>query len=146
MGDGPFRSEFENRAIEARIDALFTGRLPYELMVGKMCSCDIVVNPIVKMSAASVINKVGDYALSALPVINTQESPEYRTLIEQYNCGINCECGNSEEVADAIEKLTLDENLRKKMGYNSLRLGREKFDRRYTYKHIVNAVEELISK
>lgn len=49
---------------EKEIYAEFTGRLSYEKMVGLLCSCDIVVNPINKGAAQSITNKVGDYALS----------------------------------------------------------------------------------
>ena len=81
----------KNYADQKKVLASFMGRKSYEEMVGIMCSCDLVVNPIVKGAAQSITNKVGDYALSGLAVINTQENPEYRELIEQYGCGINCE-------------------------------------------------------
>ena len=121
----------------------FLGRKNYQEMAGLLCGCDIVVNPIVKGSVASIINKVGDYALSGKPVVNTQESIEYRNLVETYNCGINCDCGNADQVANAIERLALDSSLREVMGKNATRLGREKFDRRYTYSKIVDTLEEL---
>lgn len=143
MGRGPLLDEFKKYAIDAEINCEFTGALPYEKMVGKMCSCDVVMNCINPGAAQSITNKVGDYALSGLPVINTQENLEYRKLVEECQCGINCECGNAEQVADAIEKLALDSALRAKMGENAARLGREKFDRRYTYPQIVDALEQL---
>jgi DNA repair photolyase len=115
----------------------------YQEMAGMVSDCDIVVNPIVKGSVASIINKVGDYALSGVPVINTQESEEYRKLVETYHCGINCRCGNSDDVADAIERLLSNPALRKSMSEGQKRLGKEKFDRRYTYSEIVNGVERL---
>ena len=74
-------------------------------MVGLMCSWDMVINPIMHDAAQSITNKVGDYALSGLPVINTQECPEYRELVETYQCGINCRCGDAEDVAKAVEAL-----------------------------------------
>lgn len=146
MGRGPLLDEFKKYAKDAGISCEFTGALPYEKMVGKMCSCDVVMNCINPGAAQSITNKVGDYALSGLPVINTQENLEYRKLVEECQCGINCECGNAEQVADAIEKLALDPELRSKMGENAARLGREKFDRRYTYPQIVDALEQLCEK
>lgn len=143
IGDGPFRQRFEQYAKEKQINCTFMGSKPYTEMASLLCSCDMCVNPIVKGSAASIINKVGDYALSGLPVINTQESPEYRALIEEYQCGINCECGNAEQVAQAIEDLAADKELRKQMGENSHLLAVEKFDRRNTYNKIIEAVETL---
>lgn len=143
VGDGPLKKSFEDYALDSHVNCLFYGLKPYEEMVGILCSCDIAINPIVKGSAASIINKVGDYALSGLPVINTQECQEYRNLITQYNCGINCECGNSEEVAEALLKLSHSPELRKKLGKNSLLLAKEKFDRQHTYNQIISQIENL---
>ena len=143
IGDGPLRPRFEQYSKEKQINCTFLGRRPYIEMASLLCSCDICVNPIVKGSAASIINKVGDYALSGLPVINTQESQEYRALIDEYQCGINCECGNANQVADAIIKLASNPDLRNQMGVGSLRLAEEKFDRRSTYLNIIEAIESL---
>lgn len=140
MGDGPLRNQFEDYAKEKDILATFTGSIPYPEMVGRMCSCDVVVNPIIKGGAQSITNKVGDYALSGLPVINTQECPEYRNLIDEYNCGINCEVGNSGEVAEAIIRLIEDPKLRKELGADGHRLGLERFDRLNSYKKIVDFI------
>lgn len=140
-GDGEKRSFFEKYAKEKNVNADFLGNKPYVEMAGILCSCDIVINPIVKASAASIINKVGDYALSGLPVINTQECQEYRDLIEKYNCGINCKCGDSTDVAKAIETLSIDKKLRIEMGTNARRLGVERFDRRTTYNLLADTVE-----
>lgn len=140
MGNGPLKDKFERYSKEKGIYAHFSGSLPYEKMVGLMCSCDVVLNPIVKGAAQSITNKVGDYALSGLPVINTQECPEYRDLVDTYECGINCDCGNAQQVADAIVKLIHDKELRNKMGVNARKLGIEKFDRRNTYQQIIDYI------
>ena len=140
-GDGEKRHLFEEQAKSKNVNADFLGQKPYLEMAGILSSCDIVINPIVKGSAASIINKVGDYALSGLPVINTQECQEYRALVEEYNCGINCKCGDSTDVAKAIETLSCDKKLRLEMGVNARRLGGERFDRRTTYNLLADAVE-----
>lgn len=144
IGDGVYRNDFDRYARRKGIDAEFVGRKNYPEMVGQLCMCDIVINPIRKGSAASIINKVGDYAFSGKPVINTQECLEYRRLIEEYRCGINCGCGNAEEVAAAIVKLAESPELRSEMGKAARRLGKDKFDRRYTYPKIIKAVENLV--
>lgn len=141
MGAGPLMEQFKDLAVQLGVDCEFTGRLAYEDMVARLLGCDIVINPITKGSAASIINKVGDYALSGLPVINTQESPEYRHLIEQYHCGINCKCGDADGVAKALKQLVGDKQLRELMGENARKLGEEKFDRRNSYLRIVSAIE-----
>ena len=143
MGDGPLQESFQKLAAEKGIDAEFTGRLPYEEMVKRLVQCQAVVNPIVKNSAGSIINKVGDYAAAGLPVVNTQECPEYRELVQRYNCGINCPVGQWEPVAEALEKLLEDEQLRTEMGKNSRRLAEERFDRDKTYDEIAAFVKTV---
>ena len=143
VGDGVYKEKFETYARQKEIDCEFTGSKDYPEMVGELCACNIVINPIKKGSAASIINKVGDYAQSGLPVINTQESPEYRHLIENYGCGINCECGNSDEVAEAIVKLAQSSVLRNEMGVAAKRFAKDKFDRRYSYSRIIHVIENL---
>lgn len=140
IGDGPLRMDFKNYADQKKVLSSFMGRKPYEEMVGIMCSCDLVVNPIMRGAAASITNKVGDYALSGLPVINTQENQEYMELIEEYACGINCENGNAKQVAEAIILLMNDNNLRYNMGKASRKLGLERFDRRKTYLQIIDFI------
>lgn len=141
MGSGPLQEEFENYAKEKKVNCEFTGRLNYDDMVGKLCSCDIAVNPIKSGSAGSIINKVGDYAAAALPVINTQESEEYRKIVEDYNIGFNVENGNIVELAEKIEILYKDKDFRKMLGDNNRKLAEEKFDRKKTYLEI----EKIIS-
>lgn len=143
IGDGPFRARFEQYAKEKKVLCTFLGNRPYIEMASLLSSCDICINPIVKGSAASIINKVGDYAFAGLPVINTQECAEYRALIDEYQCGINCDCGCTEQVADALLLLAGNSSIRLEMGINSRRLARDKFDRRITYLRIIEAIENL---
>ena len=142
MGDGPLKSEFEKYAKEKNVNCKFLGRLPYEEMVGKLCSCDIAVNPIKSNSAASIINKVGDYAAAGLSVINTQESEEYRNLVDEYDIGFNCKNNNANDVAEKIEILINNEKLRKLKGKNNRKLAEEKFDRKKTYKKIIKIIKD----
>ncbi|MCM1066941.1 MAG: glycosyltransferase family 4 protein [Muribaculaceae bacterium] len=143
MGDGPLQERFAGHAKSVGVSCDFTGRLPYEEMVGRLCKCDMVVNPIVKGAAQSITNKTGDFALSGLPVANTQECVEYRKLIENYACGINCEPGNPADLAEAIAKLITNPEMRKTMGENALRLGLERFDRRTSYLGIIRLLDTL---
>jgi len=140
MGDGQKKKEFEEYAREKKIDCIFTGKLPYEKMCGWVSKCDMVVNPIRKSSAASIINKHGDYAASGLPVLNTQDSAEYRQLVDSYQMGFNCINGNSKDLAEKMAILVEDKNLRLKMGQNARKCAEERFDRRRNYDAIVSAI------
>lgn len=141
MGDGPKRAQFE-RASNG-LPVVFTGDLAYPKMCGILSDCDIAVVPISRGAAQSIINKHMDYAMAGLPVINTQECEEYRNLLDNYECGINCECGNASDVAKAINRLIADENLRKEMGQQSRKMGEELFDRRITYYKIIDVINNM---
>lgn len=140
FGDGPLSDEFKRYAKELNVDAVFYGRLSYEKMCGEISECDVAVNPIVHGAAQSIINKHADYAAAGIPIINTQEAMEYRNLIDDYRCGINCECGNQKEVANAINILLTDKAMCIEMGRNARRMAIDKFDREKTYNEIVNSI------
>jgi len=112
--------------------------------VGSLRNCDIAVNPIMKGAAQSIINKHADYAAAGLPVVSTQECPEYRALLDEFNCGINCPPEDTQAVADALEGLLRDPALRKRMGENSRRMAQERFDRKHTYQQIIAEIERFV--
>lgn len=140
MGDGPRKEEFEKFAKQKNVNAVFTGRLDYPKMCALLCKCDIVVNPITKGAAQSIINKHADYAASGLPVLNTQECEEYRNLVEKYDMGFNCNNNDSEDLAAKLLQLIESYELRRRMGKNARKCAEECFDRAYSYKKIVNVI------
>lgn len=141
FGNGPLEDEFKNYAKEKNVNCDFTGRLDYETMVARLCCSDIAINPIRKGSAASIINKVGDYAAAGIPVINTQESEEYQKLVKDYNIGFNIENSKPKQMAERILKLYNDKTLREELGKNNRKLAEEKFDRRKSYLPIKKLIE-----
>lgn len=140
MGDGAYKQQFEKIAKDMHVAAVFTGRLIYEQMCATLNQCDIVVNPIKHGSAASIINKHGDYASSGLPVVNSQESIEYRNLINKYNMGLNCKNEDAEDMAAKLEMLIKDKKLRIEMGKNARLCADERFDREISYMEIINCI------
>lgn len=140
MGEGELRGRLEEHSRLCGVKCTFTGNLPYPQMAECLAGCDIAVNPIRKGSAGSIINKVGDYAMAGIPVVNTQESKEYQQLLELYHAGINCKCEDVNDIAQALQLLIDDETLRKEMADNSGKLGRDKFDRRTNYQKVVDCI------
>lgn len=141
MGDGPRKEEFEAYAAEKKVNAAFAGRLKYNKMCSLLTACDITVNPITHMAAQSIINKHADYAASGLPVVSTQESEEYRKLIESYHMGFNCRNNDSKDLAEKLKVLVNNNDLRRQMGANARRCAQERFDRSSTYKLLVEQME-----
>ena len=144
MGDGVCRKEFEEYAKLADIDFEFTGLLKYGAMMKSLMQCDIAVNPIVGKSVSSIINKVADYAAAGIPVVNTQNSLEYRTLLDEYHAGINVKNGSIEELADAIRVYYCDTDRKKKDGINGKIMYDQLFDRRKNYTRLVKTIDSLL--
>lgn len=143
MGEGTLLNEFKQYAIQKNVKCDFTGFLDYGTMMSTLMQCDLAVNPIVGKSVASIINKVSDYAMAGVPVVNTQNSDEYRQLLEVYNCGINCINGNASSIANGIKMLHDSKQLCSEMGANARRLGEERFDRQRTYPAVIKLIEEI---
>lgn len=144
MGDGVLRDKFERMAHETGIHCEFTGLLEYGLMMKTLMSCNVAVNPIIGKSVSSIINKVSDYAAAGMPVINTQNSTEYRRLLNEYNAGINVENGNVHEIAIAISRLHNDPELRQTMSEQAKKMFTEKFDRQKNYVKLLSVMDQLM--
>ena len=140
VGDGPRRAEFAAYASDRQLDVRFLGAVPYNKLCAILCRCDIAVNPIIHNAAASIINKHSDYAASGLPVLNTQESREYRKLVDDYRMGFNCNNGDAADLADKLELLIRDDSLRREMGKNARRCAEERFDRKNSYKALIQEI------
>lgn len=140
MGDGPKRNDFEKYSKERKIECLFLGNLEYSKMCKIICMCDITVNSINPNASPSIINKHSDYAASGLPTVNNQKCVEYRNLIDQYHMGLNCKSGDPNDMANKLEILIKDENLREQMGQNARKCAVDKFDKDITYNEIINVI------
>ena len=80
-----------------------------------------------------------------MPVINTQNSIEYKKLIDNYNAGFNCENENPEDIANKLERLIKNKKLREKTGKGNRKMAEEKFDRKKTYIDIVNVINGVMN-
>lgn len=141
MGTGYRQEIFRKHAEEKNVEAVFTGKLPYERMCGILAMCDLAVNPIRGRSAASIINKHADYAAAGLPVVNNQDSSEYRSLIDEYGMGLNCKNGDHADMAQKLRMITEDAALRESMARGAERCAAERFDREHTYLKIKAVAE-----
>lgn len=138
MGTGPFESRWRRDTTDLADEVVFYGRLEYPEMVARLRGCDIAVNAIVAGAAQSITNKIGDYAAAGLPVVNSQECPEYRQLLDAYGAGISCE-PTVDDIAAALVGLAGDRQLADR-GRGSRRLAEERFDRAVTYEHLGGVV------
>ena len=147
LGGGPLKEELEQLAKEKKKKNVeFVGYMPYEKMAAYLAKSDIVVNSFVKKAPQSIVTKIGDYLASGHPMINTCMSPEFRKKVETDGFGVNIMPEDEEVLADAIEKLYENEDVREEMGKQARKIAEEQFDRPESYKKIVELIRELTEK
>jgi glycosyltransferase involved in cell wall biosynthesis len=105
MGSGPEFEEIKSYASGKPGKFEFLGLIPYDQMCQILAGSDVGLNPIVKGSVASLINKVGDYAACDLPVLNTQDCPEYEQLLSRFNAGLSSPAGNLGGLIENLKKV-----------------------------------------
>lgn len=140
MGDGPLKEKFRAYAEQRGVSVRFWGRLPYGEMCALLSACDVALNPIRAGSAGSIINKHADYAAAGIPVVSSQESREYRELVEKYEMGLNCANGDPADLAEKLAFLLERPEERLRMGKNARRCAEERFDRGKTYREILDLI------
>jgi glycosyltransferase involved in cell wall biosynthesis len=117
MGSGPDFDLIKTYAKNKPGKFDFLGLVPYDQMCQILAASDVGVNPIIKGSVASLINKVADYAACGLPVLNTQNCFEYQNLLSQFNAGLSSPAGDLNGLITnlqmAIGKPTLLAGMRK---------------------------------
>lgn len=144
LGDGPLRAECEELAMKLQCDNIeFLGYVSHPLMAAYLVKSDITINSFAKGVAQSIVNKVGDYLAAGKPMINTLENSECCRLISNNNIGVNISAENPEELVEAIEMLYLQKEKCDEMGANARKLAENKFDRKTSYKEIVELVSSL---
>ncbi|MCA0987043.1 glycosyltransferase family 4 protein [Guptibacillus algicola] len=143
MGDGPFRSKYEQLATDLNAPVHFMGHLPYEEMVPILVKSDVAANAITKGAQQSITNKIGDYVAAGLPVVNSSLNKEFCDIVTGREIGYNYFPGDVDALADLIESLYNNSDLRATYGMNARKLAEEKFDRRTSYQEIYSVVESV---
>lgn len=141
MGDGPFRAKYEELATELDAPVDFMGHLSYEQMIPTLVRSDVAANAISKGAQQSITNKIGDYVAAGLPILNSSQNKEFCDIVTSRKLGYNYAPGDANTLADLIESLYNDSDLRRAFGANSRKLAEEKFDRRTSYQEIYSVVE-----
>jgi len=143
MGGGPEFEAIKEYASHKKVPAEFLGLMPYDKMCEILGASDIGVNPIVKGSVASLINKVADYAACGLPVVNTQDCEEYCQLLDHYHAGINLLPDDVAAVSQAIGSFYQNPASLKAYHDGSLLMASEKLSRQKSNESIIKMIKGL---
>lgn len=141
VGDGRFQTEFERLIIEHNVSELFIllPRVPAEKISSILSVCDAGFisfsrTPLWEMSIPA---KLQSYMACGKAII-ASASGETKRLIEEAGCGVCCEIGNAEALADGIR--TICELNCKELGEKA----REYFTRNFDKTKLMNEMDEIL--
>lgn len=146
LGGGPLEEEFKKIADEKKCNVDFVGYTPYRKMAAYLVKSDILVNSFVKKAPQSIVTKIGDYLAAGKPMVNTCSSSEFRKKVETDGFGVNVWAEDVEALKNAILKLSNDEELCRGMGTIARKIAEVQFDRKCSYRVIINQIIELIGE
>ncbi len=143
MGDGTIRGELESLAAETGCDADFMGYMPYPNMAAHLVASDVLVNSLVENAPQSVPTKIGDYLAAGRPMVSTSLSPEFWAKVDTDGFGVNVRPGDVDALARALVQLEGDCAGCARMGAAARTVAEEQFDRKRSYKQLVDLVGRL---
>ena len=143
MGDGTIRGELESLAAETGCDADFMGYMPYPNMAAHLMASDVLVNSLVENAPQSVPTKIGDYLAAGRPMLSTSLSPEFWAKVDTDGFGVNVRPGDVGALARALVQLEGDRAGCTRMGAAARAVAEEQFDRKRSYKQLVDLVGRL---
>lgn len=130
VGDGRYQAEFE-REIERRNvkdKFIMIPRQPSERIPELLSTCDAAFVSFrdEQLWTMTIPAKLQSYMACGMPIV-ASAGGETSRIIEEANCGICCEIGDAEQLADGIQKMVVSdlENMRK----NSRKYYEEHFDK-----------------
>jgi glycosyltransferase involved in cell wall biosynthesis len=141
-GDGPRRPDVEAAASPdagALVDYL--GVLPFESLCREYRSCEIGIIPYARGSTVAMPLKTFDYLAAGLAIVSSIGG-ELGELLSGHDVGIRYSAGNAASLADALERLVEDDNVRCGMGRRARALA-PSFDRTTQYEQIAGLVDAV---
>ncbi|MBU5294112.1 glycosyltransferase family 4 protein [Anaerosalibacter bizertensis] len=147
IGSGPDEDKLIKLAKELGIynqSVYFHGFMKYEDMIVFLKKSDIALNALTAGSKGTITNKLGDYVSAGLPILNSSQEQEVIDLVNNKELGINYTPGDVSSLKNAILKMIEDKESMKKYSRNSRLLAEKYFDRKESYKVIVDKIREFI--
>ena len=146
LGGGPDEGKLQELASSRDCNVDFLGYVDYPTMAAWLAKSDITINSLVKKAPQSIVTKIGDYLAAGIPMINTGESREFREKVEDDGFGVNVRAEDAPALAACILALAEDAEGRARMGAIARRIAEEQFDRKHSYKQIVELAESLTGR
>jgi glycosyltransferase involved in cell wall biosynthesis len=143
VGDGPMRTNWENRVAEKGLSEyfIFTGHVPYRDVPFYCGVMDICLSPLLKEAGESSAVKLFDYLSCGKPVVMSDIEGTGKDFLKS-EAVILVKPDHPIELADAVKKLLSDPKKRKRMG----RMGRNHIISKYNRAKLAQDIVKLCQK
>ncbi len=143
IGGGEQRAQTESIIESAGVSATFTGSISHEKVPAYLDACDILASPHVPSTDGSEFfgspTKLFEYLAMGKGIVASRLGQVAEVIIDGEN-GLLVEPGDAEGLARAIERLTVDGELRARLGAAARKTAIE----RYTWRHNAARVFEAV--
>jgi len=145
VGNGALEEHLKSEAkvIGITTKVHFLGTLPREQLLSAYNSCDCLIFPSCASSETFGLTQL-EAMYYAKPVINTNLPTAVPWVSVHEETGLTVPVGDVKSLANAINRLVYDDNLREKLGQNASRRVRELFDRRDMLDKLYNHYQNLL--
>lgn len=147
IGGGPMLEDLKKMVEEKQLAEYidFTGFLSGDQLLERLSTCDVCVVPDPKndYSDKCTMNKILEYMALEIPIV------QYDLLEGRYSAGdasLYAEPNDYADLANKIEQLLNDEDLRDKMGAIGRKRMEEKFEWKYQEKELLKAYRHCLNK
>lgn len=123
---------------------VFTGFIPYGEMMKMLKNSDVGVMPfeITRENKEVLPNKFFENLAASIPTI-ASNVPEIAKIITEEKCGLLLNSTQPREIADAIEYLYRNKDIRLEMGHNALTAASEKYNFAKQAEKLLKVYEEI---
>lgn len=133
VGDGRYQAEFEEEIRRRGVESSFimiprqpAEKVPYYLALSDAAFLSFMDTELFEHTIPA---KLQSYMACGKPIIASAKG-ETQRIIDEAQCGICCEIGNAEKLAEGIRKIKEDKQVLNKMGINSRRYFESHFDKK----------------
>lgn len=128
VGDGAEKASLQQMAEGMEMVTFLPPRLREDIP-GLLASCDLALVPLKTYIPGAVPSKIYEAMASGIPVVLVAEG-EAATILDESKAGIVVTPGATDLLARALKRMTLDRELRRRLGTNGQQAARMRFDRK----------------
>lgn len=143
VGDGRYKDKLQAEVIEHGVETemLFINRQSPEEIPAILASCDAAFISFMnnELFNGTIPAKLQSYMACGMPIVAAAQG-ETRRIVEEAECGVCCSIGDSQALADAVERLMDGDDLMR-LSENALAYSRVHFDK----DNILNTVSAVWS-